>query len=360
MLTYIGTSLANKIPNPLGSRVKFCSPEELTQTKIGHAEFKNFLSYIHNFDFVEEVTLISTCNRFEVIAELVDAEQIDLLENAILEFTKSPVSFSKLTGKDARLQIMRTYSGLNSGLVGEQEVCMQFTASFKQGFNEGFVADKLMQLFTEVQNLRSIINEQAFVDGVSYCQVALNSAIKHFMGDRLAVQKCEDIVLLGSGSTTRNSCLALLELGVKAEQITVVHRASSNSKQMESLKATPGLQNISTLKCKHGYHMDKVKAVVKDADLVIFGIDTKEPVLALDTSFTSKVIDFNSSASVSLLAGFDKTSYISGADLDEMVRVFSRKRIQEPAFSQRIDFAEALVQATVNSMGSSLCASTYK
>ena len=66
-LVYMGLSLPNRVNNPLMDKVAFCNNPVLNSVKVSHDEYARLLDAIKNIYYVNELTLISTCNRFELI-----------------------------------------------------------------------------------------------------------------------------------------------------------------------------------------------------------------------------------------------------------------------------------------------------
>ena len=59
---------------------------------------------------------------------------------------------SLLLENEARLQVLRTYCGLNSGLVGESEICLQVNGAFKQALSLGLIEENAMKLLKKLKS----------------------------------------------------------------------------------------------------------------------------------------------------------------------------------------------------------------
>lgn|GEM_PF-3142902 len=362
MLVYFGTSLPNKIANPLAAKIRFCDPSELARVKISHDEYESFLNNIKELSFVREVMLISTCNRFEVIVDVVDSranEQsyLEIAEKIAYE-TNSGFLLAHLAGAEARLQILRTYCGLNSGLVGEDEICIQFNTAFGQGLGMGYLGHMGAELLAEAQQLRSRFNVEIYGEHPSYCDIALRVSCNLL---KVATHKLSKVVVFGSGNTAYKSALSLVEQGVHPENIFIVHRVSCSSVQMETLRQDPKLGSVQLVRAKDGYHIPKVRALINGADLLVFGLDSKHPVLELPydcplsrshKGHELKVIDFNSKSSIVMQPGYKRQNYIDNIELDAFVRAYAEQQLKNPNFLLRVAQGEALLREHLGISGS--------
>ncbi len=353
VLAYYGTSLPNQIPNPLATKIRFCDPSELARVKISHDEYETFLNALKDLSFVREVMLISTCNRLEVILDIDDAmasEQVYLeVAEKIAYETNSGFLLGRLVGAEARLQILRTYCGLNSGLVGEDEICIQFDTAFGQGLGMGYLGRRGAQLLAEAQQLRNRFNTEIYGEHPSYCDIALRESFKQL---GIVANKLNKVVIFGSGNTAYKSAISLAEQGVHPENIMIIHRVSCSSVQLETLRHDPLLSSVQLFRAKDGYHVPKVRVLLEGADLLVFGVDTKHPVVELPydcplsrshKGHELKVVDFNSKSSVVMQPGYKRANYIDNIELDAFVRAYAERQLADPGFMARVEAGERLL-----------------
>lgn len=338
-LVYIGTSLKNDHPNPLDEKLSFCTNEELLKAKISHDEFANLLDQLKAHDEVSEVSLVSTCNRFEIYAFLnqKSPKVIKKIKETINSINKSNIELAELHEEEARLQFIRTYCGLNSGLIGEGEISMQIDIAFRQSLTMGYLGTKGNTLLEEAISLRKVFDNFVYKDKISYCNIAL----KRILDETSSI---ENILVLGSGSTARQACVALKNLGFSPNKITVAHRISSSSGQVATIKEMEGLEGIKFTRTKHGYHTDKAQNLVYNSDLVIFGIDSKLPVINITENSKLKLIDFNSKPSCTFSIGAKLDNYFSAQRLDDEVRAYSKERMLDRTFVTALKHAEEILQ----------------
>lgn len=339
VLAYLGTSLKNNQKHPLAADLNFCDLDQLKSIKVSHDEYPMLLDAIKSLDFIDEVTLISTCNRFEFIIsslEQLNYEQVEELKLLIASICNSETQLSYLFSEKARYQILRTYCGLNSGLIGENEISMQMNIAFGQCFAMAYIKDECMNLLDDAKDLRKIIDNYIYREPVSYCKVAMQMSL-----EKLACSNFEKIVVLGSGSTAYSVVDSLVELGQKPANIHLGHRISFSSDQIAAFKNNENFNGMTFTRSKYGYHADKIKDLISDANLVVFGIDSKNPVISFNKNLRQKIVDFNSKPSCSFEAVSD--AYISSEDLDNFVRSYFNERCSNEIFQSRLYLAESMV-----------------
>lgn len=341
-IVYLGISLKNQQEHPLADEIKFCSNQELRSLKISHDEYPYFLDAIKSLGFIEELALISTCNRFEIIMFLKEntmtSANIEKIQLTVKSITKSNIDLGLLDNQKAEYQFLRTFCGLNSGLIGESEISQQIEISFRQAIIMGYMSKKGLELLEKAIKLKSIISNLVLKEKISYCQIALKSALK-----TLNHQVFSKVIVLGSGSTSLESCRALVDFGVAPQNIHLIHRISSSSGQISRFKSTLELNHMNYLRAKYGYHMDKVKAFVADSDLLIFGIDSRNSIMSFSQNSKISIIDFNSKPSCSFEFDQAPNNYISSDMLDSYVRNYTEKRLLDKSFCNSIKMIDEIV-----------------
>jgi len=338
-LVYIGTSLKNDHPNPLSDRLIYCTSDELLRAKISHDEFALLLDQIKTIDSVSEITLVSTCNRFEIYAFLdeVSDETISEIKYTINSFNKAGIDLSHLVAEEAKLQFLRTYCGLNSGLIGETEISMQMDISLRQSIVMGYLGEHGTALLNEAVALRKVFDDFVYKNKISYCNIALQGSLNKINSE------IESVAILGSGSTARQVCVALKNFGYDPSKFTLIHRISSSSNQVANIRDIEGLSSMSFVRSKYGYHTEKAKELIFNSDLVVFAIDSKLPVINIPANSKLKIIDFNSMPSCTFSIGVKLDNYFSAIKLDDEVRSYTRERMSDRNFIATLRHAESIL-----------------
>jgi glutamyl-tRNA reductase len=356
-LLYIGISIPNQRTNPLAHKLSFCTADELSKLKISQDDISNFLEFLSDIPCIEELTLVSTCNRFELIIFLKDKFITDdpllredlakQIEKRINHYTEREISFAFLFNEEAQLQILRTYCGLNSGLVGESEISIQFNGAFKQALNLGFLKEQGSMLLEKAQSLRDFFNKHIYLKPVSYCDIAIQKA---YMGLSL-MAPLKTVTILGSGSTAIQSCLSLVNnLSFSAQNLTLIHRVSSASVQIQNFKESPNLSFMNFIRSKkNGYKTEKVEKACLNSDLVIFGIDAKSPVISFPDNSKAVILDFNSNPSCTVNSRLKGSSYIGLETLDKYVREYSYRQNNDFDLLNRLSIGEDFIISQIDS-----------
>lgn len=356
-LLYLGISIPNQRTNPLAHKLSFCTAAELSKLKISQDDISNFLEFLSDIPCIEELTLVSTCNRFELIIFLKErfvtenpllrenlAKQI---EKKINHYIEREISFAFLFNEEAQLQILRTYCGLNSGLVGESEISIQFNGAFKQALNLGFLKEQGSKLLEKAQSLRDFFNKHIYLKPVSYCDIAIQKA---YMSLSL-MAPLRTATILGSGSTAIQSCLSLVNnLSFSAPNLTLIHRVSSASVQIQNFKESPNLSFMNFIRSKkNGYKTEKVEKACMNSDLVIFGIDAKSPVISFPDNSKAVILDFNSNPSCTVHSRLKGSSYIGLETLDKYVREYSYRQNNDFDLLSRLSIGEDFINSQIDS-----------
>lgn len=347
-LIYLGACFETLARNPLATELTYCNYEELNSLKVSHDEFPLLLDSIKNLDFINEVSLISTCNRFEIYAfskNQLQEQQIQEIKDAIKSVNKSNFELGVLLNEEAKLHFLRTYCGLNSSLIGENEISQQINISFGQSLAMGYMGSEGGRLLEKATRIRKFFDTEVYLKNISYCTVSIDASLKHCTKDAL-----NKVVVLGSGSTAYQAVLSLINSGIPAENIHLVHRISSSSNQIATFKNNPNFERMHYSRSKYGYHTQKVKDIIFDANLLVCAIDSKNPVLHFPKNFHTGIIDFNSKPSCTFAEDAVLDKYFPGKKLDEFVRNHSRELLEDPVFSSKIELANNYLKANINDL----------
>ncbi|WP_246275713.1 glutamyl-tRNA reductase, partial [Brasilonema bromeliae] len=131
---------------PVEVREKLSIPEPQTEGAIAH-----LLSYPH----IEEVAILSTCNRLEIYVVAQETEQgIREVTQFLSEHSKLPVTSLRqhlfvLLHQDAVMHLMRVAAGLDSLVLGEGQILAQVKNTHKLGQQYNGIKTILNRLFKQ-------------------------------------------------------------------------------------------------------------------------------------------------------------------------------------------------------------------
>jgi glutamyl-tRNA reductase len=266
---------------------------------------------------INEIFVLSTCNRTEVYALAPDADVlIDLLCS---ETTGTADTFKELCyikhGQHAVEHIFSVGAGLDSQILGDYEIVGQMKLAVKFSREKGFIGTFIERLFnTVLQSSKEIKNKTALSGGT----VSVSFAAIQFLKQNISDFSDKKIVLLGTGKIGKNTCKNLVDY-LHTTNITLINR--TEEKAIE-LAAELKLQTAS---------INELDAQVAAADIIIVATNAEEAVIKKDSLINSNpkiLIDLsipnNIETSVKeldhiILANVDDLSKINDATLQKRI-----------------------------------------
>lgn len=207
---------------------------------------------------VNQVAIVSTCNRFEVYAAVDDvaAQQTTLVETLARARGIASCDFSchvtTRAGADAVRHLFRVAAGLDSLLIGEHQILGQVKDAFQAAQDVGTLGDLLCGLFQRALAAgKRARNETEIGDGArSLGQVAVSLA-RETLGDL----KDHTALLIGVGKINKLAGRALVESGLR--WLLVANRTFE--------RAVTVAQSLGG----RAVHFDALAQGLADADVVI-------------------------------------------------------------------------------------------
>lgn len=191
------------------------------------------LSYLSNLPGVEEIVLLSTCNRVEIYAVLQGEEVVEnLLEEFIkLKIGNRPVEefkkyFFVKTGREAVEHILSVPAGLVSMVVGESQIASQFKEAFQIGEKQGTLGPVLRMLYTAALRTAKRVRSETAISqtpvSVSYIAVLLAKRVFGFL-------EGIKVLLVGAGEMAE---LTARYLKAEKAEIYVTNRTHERALQL--------------------------------------------------------------------------------------------------------------------------------
>jgi glutamyl-tRNA reductase len=215
---------------------------------------------------VEEVAIVGTCNRTEIYCLSSSTGKIDLIDwihqvkglpaGALNDF------FYSHDGEEAVRHLIRVASGLDSLVLGENQILGQLKEAWQQAHDAnsmGKVLDRLFQhTFAAAKAIRSSsgINERPV--SVAYTAVVLARQIFGSLSS-------QTVVLVGAGEMIQLCGRHLREQGIA--RLLIVNRSREKAEELAAeLDATP-------------LTLDQLDQALPDADILISSTASPEPVI---------------------------------------------------------------------------------
>ncbi len=350
-LVMVGVSLPNRVGGGRGPQQVHASEDSLHSIKKSQVEVPGLLRKICDNGLVREAMVWNTCSRFEFYGWASDGDGTAAEECIVRRVREhlfggcqqEEVPVNVLCGADAWHHMMRTVTGLNSGLPGDRDVVEQLQTSHRVAQRAGTAGPLLDGLVTEAlameRDVRNVTEWGMFDPG--YCLAAISRIVET---SGLDPADCRSVVI--GGSTTSRSVLATLmgHFEVPSRLVTLIYRGHTGGQIKELRKA---IGNGKRLRVQ-SYAERQVRRAIADADVVFFGIDRDGPVLHADDirecrDFTSRpltVFDFNTFGSTEGLETIPGVTLIDAAGLDRAVVAFADAMCATESFAAAAKGAE--------------------
>ncbi|WP_338038439.1 glutamyl-tRNA reductase [Neosynechococcus sphagnicola] len=209
---------------PVEIREKLSIPE--TQTESASAQLQ---SYPH----IEEVAIVSTCNRLEIYLVTSETEQgVREVTQFLSEHSKIPMAALRqhlfiLLHQDAIMHLMRVASGLDSLVLGEGQILAQVKQTHKLGQQFNSIGRILNQLFKQALTAGKRVRTDTSIGtgAVSISSAAVELA--HIKTQNLV--DCR-VAIVGAGKMSRLLVQHLLAKG--ASRIVILNRSLERAQEL--------------------------------------------------------------------------------------------------------------------------------
>lgn len=215
---------------------------------------------------IEELFVLSTCNRTEIYGFAPESYQ---LENLLCDHTSgAKEDFKKYAyrerGKEAINHIFHVASGLDSQILGDYEIVGQLKRAVYFSQERGYIGIFLDRLFkSSLQACRDIRSKTKLSSGT--VSVAYASIV--FLKKQFPDLNNKKVLIIGVGKIGKNACKNLLDI-LPNGQITLMNRTEQKAqllaKDLKGVKVLP---------------FEKKNETVAESDIVIVATNAASPVL---------------------------------------------------------------------------------
>ena len=249
----------NSAPVELREKVAF-TPEQ----------FADALHHLRKTTGVAEVTILSTCNRTEVIATSTETASAPIVQWLAdyqgISRDELAASIYHHLNRDAAFHAMRVACGLDSMVVGEAQILGQFKDAFEQARRIGTLGTELDHLAqTSFRIAKKVRTETAIGESsVSVASTAVTLASQLFSD----LAECR-VLLLGAGETSELVGRHLLSAGL--QHITIANRTLDNARRLADLLGGLAID------------LQSIPARLPEMDLVITSTASQLPIIGKGT-----------------------------------------------------------------------------
>lgn len=194
------------------------------------------LSSLKEYDSIEENLILSTCNRVEIYAFVLDARKgFESMERFIGDFHRvAPGYFKKhlysFRDKDALKHLFRVASSLDSMVVGETQIFGQVRDAYLKAKEAKCAGNILGKIFAEAIRIGKKVRGQTQIakGAVSTSSVAIALAKK-----TLGTLKDKKVLIIGAGKIAELAVKNLYSQGIQA--VLVANRTLKRAKELAHL-----------------------------------------------------------------------------------------------------------------------------
>jgi len=247
---------------PVEVREKLSIPEAQTESAIAH-----LASYPH----IQEVAILSTCNRLEIYIVTPETEQgIREVTQFLSEYSKLPVVSLRqhlfmLLHQDAVMHLMRVSAGLDSMVLGEGQILAQVKHTHKLGQQYNGIKTILNRLFKQALTAGKRVRTET---SIGTGAVSISSAAVELAQMKVQNLAACRVAILGAGKMSRLLVQHLISKG--AAKICILNRSIERAAELAGQYPD---QNIQI------HPMSAMISVIVDSDLVFTSTSATEPLL---------------------------------------------------------------------------------
>ena len=255
----------------VGLSHKTASVDVREKLSVPEAQIEEAIAHLKGYPHIEEVAIISTCNRLEIYSVVRETEQgvVEIMqflaEKARMSLYELRKNLFTLLHEDALRHLMRVASGLESLVLGEGQILAQVKTTHKQGQKYKGLGRLLDRLFKQaISTGKRVRSETSIGTGaVSISSAAVELA--QIKSENLASSR---VAIIGAG---KMACLLVKHLLSKgASQITIVNRSHRRSQELAGKFASAELKL---------HPLSEMMNVVAESDLVFTSTGATEPIL---------------------------------------------------------------------------------
>jgi glutamyl-tRNA reductase len=218
---------------------------------------------------INELFILSTCNRTEIYAIASDASQlIELLcahTQGNIETFRS-LAYTK-SGIEAIEHLFNVSAGLDSQILGDYEIIGQIKQAVKFSKEHSCVGAFIERLVNSILQSSKTIKNQTELSGGT---VSVSFSAVQYIRQNVTDLASKSILLCGTGKIGRNTCKNLVDY-LPVNNITLINRTNQKAEQ---LAHELGLKYAS---------FDTLSEEVKNADIIIVATNAETPtILAKD------------------------------------------------------------------------------
>lgn len=212
---------------------------------------------------IEEVFILSTCNRTEIYGMTSDVTTlVDLLCSETQGNADTFIQLAYLKQGNAAIQhLFEVGAGLDSQILGDYEIVGQIKNAVKFSRERGFIGSFIERLVNGVlQASKSIKNQTALSGGT----VSVSFAAVQYIKQNEQEINSKKILLIGVGKIGRNTCKNLVDY-LETHNITLVNRTTEKAAEL-----------AHELGISYAPY-SKISQQIREADIILVATNSTQP-----------------------------------------------------------------------------------
>jgi glutamyl-tRNA reductase len=269
----------------VGLSHKTAPVEVREKLSIPEAKIESVTQQLCSYPHIQEVAILSTCNRLEIYIVATETEQgIREVSQFLSETSQIPLHHLRqhlfmLLHQDAVMHLMRVAAGLDSLVLGEGQILAQVKNTHKVGQQYKGIGQLLNRLFKQAITAGKRVRTET---SIGTGAVSISSAAVELAQMKVQNLAAYRVAIIGAG---KMSCLLVKHLLAKgAVSISIVNRSSRRAEELANQfpEATLELCPLS-----------EMMSVITRSDLVFTSTAATEPLL--DRSKLETILEPNRS-----------------------------------------------------------------
>jgi glutamyl-tRNA reductase len=319
---------------PVEIREKLSIPEPQMESAIAH-----LISYPH----IEEVTILSTCNRLEIYIVTHETEQgIREVTQFLSEHSKLPIKSLRqhlfvLLHQDAVMHLMRVSAGLDSLVLGEGQILAQVKNTHKLGQQYNGIKTILNKLFKQAITAGKRVRTET---SIGTGAVSISSAAVELAQMKVQNLAACRVTIIGAGKMSRLLVQHLLSKG--AVQIRILNRSLQRATELAQMFPEQPIQT---------HPLSEMMSVIAESDLVFTSTSATEPIL--DGAKLEMILEpsrplmlFDISVPRNVHADVNNLANVQAFNVDDLKAVVAQNQESRRKMAQE---AEGLLEEEVSS-----------
>ncbi len=254
------------IETVISAHITHKQTEMSTIDNLGKTDTQTLLDAVCNLDGVSGAVVLKTCNRIEAYISSYDPKasrkSLENLVNSYIPFGTGNNLVQYLTGKDSIKHLIRVSCGLESMIIGEDQILGQVKNAYDLAESQGVVGPVLSVIFRQAISAGKKVRTETKVNKGS---VSVGSAAVELAEVKFGDLSDKSILIVGAGETA--SLIAKHLIGKNPKTVFVSNRTYSNAVELAFT-----LNGIAV-------RFDNLLDYLKDADVVLCATSAAHNVL---------------------------------------------------------------------------------